>query len=148
MKKPYLGNIGPRFGRLTAIEYVGVRPSGSIWRFKCDCGGTHEASMSTVSRKHAPVRSCGCLKKEISDNAYAGTPTHNSWLNLRDRCNNPKGDSYRHYGGRGIKVCERWNSSFPAFLADMGERPEGVSIDRIDVNGNYRISGRQSNVRF
>jgi hypothetical protein len=121
MKKPYLGNIGRRFGRLTAIEYVGVRPSGSIWRFKCDCGGTHEASMSTVSRKHAPVRSCGCLKKEISDNAYAGTPTHNSWLNLRSRCNNPNDDSYRHYGGRGIKVCDRWNNSFEAFLADMGE---------------------------
>ena len=81
----------------------------------------HEASMSTVSRKYEPVRSCGCLRREISDNAYAGTTTHNSWINLRLRCNNPKDDSYRHYGGRGIKVCDRWNNDFAAFLADMGE---------------------------
>jgi len=56
---------------------------------------------------------------------------------MRRRCNNPNHDAYDRYGGRGIKVCKQWNESFPAFLADVGERPEGLTIERIDNNGNY-----------
>ena len=59
MKKPYLENIGRRFGRLVAVEYVGVKSGSSVWRFRCDCGAMHEASMSAVNRKHNPTRSCG-----------------------------------------------------------------------------------------
>lgn len=64
-------------------------------------------------------------------------PTLSVWRGMRDRCNNEKAASYPSYGGRGIAVCKRWNDSFEAFLADMGERPEGRSIDRIDNDGNY-----------
>jgi hypothetical protein len=67
---------------------------------------------------------------------YRDSPTYKSWMMMRTRCNNPNYDGYADYGGRGITVCERWGQ-FEAFLADMGERPSGTSIDRIDVNGNY-----------
>lgn len=65
--------------------------------------------------------------------------TYRSWERMRERCNRPKHKSYAYYGGRGIKICERWND-FNNFLSDMGERPEGKTIDRINVNGNYEPS--------
>lgn len=64
------------------------------------------------------------------------TPTYRSWVKLRERCNNPNHKDYPHYGGRGISVCARWDS-FAAFLADMGERPRGMTIDRIDNSKGY-----------
>lgn len=64
-------------------------------------------------------------------------PTLSVWRGMRDRCTNPKSTSWDNYGGRGITICKRWNESFEAFLADMGERPDGLSIDRIDNDGNY-----------
>lgn len=65
-----------------------------------------------------------------------GTPTFRSWAGARDRCNNPNNKSWPRYGGRGIVVCERW-SSFINFLADMGEKPDGLTLDRIDGDGPY-----------
>lgn len=65
------------------------------------------------------------------------TPTYRAWDGMRDRCRNPNATHYAYYGGRGIRVCERWMDSFANFLADMGEAPVGTSIDRIDSNGHY-----------
>lgn len=65
-----------------------------------------------------------------------GTPTYKSWETMRQRCENPRSPDFGHYGGRGIKVCERW-LTFAPFLEDMGERPEGKTLDRRDVNGDY-----------
>lgn len=72
-------------------------------------------------------------------NTQAGSsPTHRSWAHMIQRCRNPNNTNYAHYGGRGISVCDRW-LSFESFLADMGERPDGTTLDRIDVNGNYAL---------
>lgn len=68
---------------------------------------------------------------------YAGTPTYISWAEMRKRCYSPSVIRYAEYGGRGISVCPEWKESFEAFLADMGDRPEGMTLDRIDLNGNY-----------
>ena len=97
--------------------------------------------MRGVHLRGGQVRSCGCLHREgrIPTHGHAGGvrgPEYQAWKACRNRCRNPRNPRYAHYGGRGITVCERWDA-FPNFLADMGERPEGMTLDRIDVDGNY-----------
>lgn len=135
---------GQRFGRLTVVERGGRTPSGRnvMWRCRCDCGQERTVVSSVLTRGESA--SCGCLRREASKaratkhgHATGETSrTYNSWACMWQRCTNPEYSQYGRYGGRGISVCERW-SSFTAFLADMGERPEGRTLDRINTNGNY-----------
>lgn len=67
----------------------------------------------------------------------SGTRVYQVWASMIKRCENPAEKNYRHYGGRGIRVCDRWRHSFEAFIADMGERPDGMTLDRVNVDGNY-----------
>jgi hypothetical protein len=79
-----------------------------------------------------------CVVIQLGDLRQTETPEYRAWLNMRQRCNNPNANNYKHWGGRGIRVCDRWNESFENFLADMGPRPTTVhSLDRIDVDGDY-----------
>ena len=138
---------GQRFGRLIAIRRTVKRKNGagtrSIWLCQCDCGS--EAMVALSSLRGAYTKSCGCLQPEItakrsykhghsSTNYRSGT--YNSWCAMFDRCTRPSNKKFAYYGGSGIRICERWND-FRNFLADMGERPEGLTLDRIDSSKNY-----------
>jgi hypothetical protein len=130
---------GKRFGHWTVIAYAGVdKWRGAQWSCVCACGACADVDGRNLRRGQS--RSCGCLKRErATKHGMADSPEYNSWHAMRQRCSNPYHPYYENYGGRGISVCEEWQS-FEAFFADMGTRPPECSLDRIDPNGNYEPS--------
>jgi hypothetical protein len=133
-------SAGERHNRLTSVGFVGERKGQPRWIFRCDCGTEKEMAFGAV--RAGAIRSCGCLigeanRKRLLKHGYQGSPIYISWQGAKGRCLNPKNKSYPNYGGRGITICDRWKDSFEAFLEDIGEQPAGLSLDRIDVNGNY-----------
>lgn len=139
---------GQRFGIQTVIQpaFLQKYPSGVtyvLWEVLCDCGTIR--NVLSASLTSGGVKSCGCLTSEIISNSRfvhgkAGTTEWNSWAAMKQRCLNPANSKYKNYGGRGIKICDRWKT-FLNFLEDMGEKPgPSFSIDRIDNNGNYEPS--------
>lgn len=138
---------GQRYGRLVAIKFTGRgNRGGALWLLKCDCGQEHETFANWV--RTGKTKSCGCLRLEntkrmgasTATHGMTGTPTHVSWERMHSRCNNPNSDRYYDYGGRGIRVCDRWRK-FENFFSDMGERPSlDYSLDRINNAGNYEPS--------
>lgn len=140
--KPTIDLTGRRFGRLLALRYSDKNDGRKAWVCRCDCGVEKEVRGSDL-RKGKAI-SCGCYIAERLSSGLRGsthgmtdTPTYYSWSSMLGRCNNPNDPSYPRYGGRGIGVCERW-SAFESFLADMGERPEGKTLDRFPNKfGNY-----------
>jgi len=134
---------GQRFGKLTAVRFVSMEDGGhASWLFRCDCGNEVEKLIANV--KQSPHASCGCgtyTGPGFHGHAVGnGTPEYRSWLHMRERCLDPNDRYYADYGGRGIKVCDRWLNDFPAFLADMtakGPRKPDESLDRIDTDGDY-----------
>ena len=147
---------GRRFGRLV-VQHFDEAPrthAAAKWVCLCDCGRriSARADVLQVGR----VASCGCLARDVHaesavlvgkanathSNTIGGrySPTYTSWMAMRQRCNDKGNINYANYGGRGIAVCDRW-ASFENFLVDMGERPEGMTLDRFpDQNGNYEPS--------
>jgi hypothetical protein len=111
-----------------------------MWFCVCDCGTVKTLSSETIA---SGIKSCGCIKRKsnaskITKHGMLGTKTYWAWRKMKARCMNPNIPCYKHYGCRGIKVCDRWIDSFENFLADMGEAPVGTSLDRYpDMNGNY-----------
>jgi hypothetical protein len=133
--------LGQRYGRLLVTERAPNKSetdTNARWKCLCDCG--RETTQYGQDLNKGKVISCGCWNEEKRfKHGLANTPVHRVWIGMRSRCNNPKAREYVNYGGRGIKVCERWDS-FENFVADMGVRPEGYSIDRINNDGNYEPS--------
>jgi hypothetical protein len=122
---------GDRFGRLVVTHYV----SRSRWALICDCGEPHVALASNLRK--GGVRSCGCLRQEVRrTHGMSNTREYRTWSGMIERCSNPKRNGYEHYGGRGIKVCDRWHK-FENFYADMCPAPAGLTLDRVDVNKGY-----------
>lgn len=132
---------GQRFDRLIVLSLQGRDKRGAyLWLCQCDCGNTTCATTGRLNFGH--TRSCGCLQRERASQAKFKHGLSNSrlqivWSGMKARCYYPPHKQFSDYGGRGITVCERWRNSFVNFFADMGECPKGMSIERIDNNGNY-----------
>jgi len=125
---------GARFGKLTVLHKGTKRKGHWYWVVACGCGNHKEVSATNLLNRS--TQSCGCLPNlGNTRHGYHGTKTYRAWQGMHQRCagNDP------NYGGRGIRVCRRWNS-FGNFLADMGDASAGMSIDRIDTNGHYSPS--------
>lgn len=138
---------GQVFGRLTVIEKFRSRNGRVSWLCRCECGKLHEAVSHALTSGH--TKSCGCWREERNastqpTHGHASrktglSPTYQSWRGMRTRCTNPNVKSYRDYGARGVCICDRWKE-FENFLADMGERPPGTTLDREDNSKGYEPS--------
>jgi len=133
---------GDRFGRLEIIEESGRDTNGAVlWLCRCDCGSFSKARATLL--KCGDTRSCGCLHKEtvsalFKTHGLRKHPLYNRWYHMITRCYNEGGWAYKHYGGRGITVCDRWRNSLENFMEDMGPSFDPkLSLDRIDNDGNY-----------
>ena len=136
---------GQVFGRWTVIEFDPETTSQKhtpCWKCRCSCGTQRSVRGNNLTWKKKPSLSCGCLNKErsISANTTHGLSRTGAWRSLWhaiDRCYNKTHPAYENYGGRGITVYQLWIDSPEKFLEYMGPRPDGMTIDRIDSNGNY-----------
>ena len=136
---------GQVFGRLTAISVFGKNKYGkTLWHCSCECGSV--TLVSTGDLRSGNTKSCGCGQKSAliarveQRKAEAVGSLHpraqSAWRHMLERCEKPDSDDYQWYGARGISVCERWHD-LRAFIDDMGDPPPGMTLDRIDVDGNY-----------
>lgn len=140
----FTDRTGQRYGRLLVLSlYDMVKNADTRWLCRCDCGNEHVAR--SVCLQGGSSRSCGCLAKEVMKAVHTthgetiggkDTREFRAWRAMRRRCYDTTRQNYAAYGGRGIKVCKRW-LVFENFLADMGRCPTGLTLDRINTNGNY-----------
>ena len=135
--------VGEKFHRLTVVSEAPKREGNNDRRVTafCECGTLKDYVLTEV--RLGKTKSCGCFfresKKALTHGHTRGgkfSPEYHSWVAMRTRCLNPESTHFTYYGGRGIQICEAW-AKFENFLADMGERPEGSSLDRIDVDKGY-----------
>ena len=137
---PKLDLSGRRFGRLVVIALAPKTGMHLRWQCICDCGRVAFVESSRLRGDH--TKSCGCLRIDaprISNTIHGqhGSRTYSSWRSMRERCLNPKARGFKYWGGAGVRICSRWEA-FENFLADMGERPHGTSLDRYpDPHGDY-----------
>lgn len=132
---------GQRFGRLTVIKKSSRRKDNHIlWHCLCDCGNSTELRGSALTVGN--TKSCGCLWRDTMSSIHTThgktyTRTFRIWKAMKTRCLNKNSVDWKHYGGRGIKICDRWLSSFENFFEDMGECPPNLTIERINNDKGY-----------
>ena len=134
----FIDITGQKFGRLTAIEKTNKKNSkGYLWYCKCDCGNICYTNSYRLRSGH--TKSCGCITKK---HGFFGTRIYKIWDSMKQRCYNPKCDAYMNYGGRGITICDEWKNDFMSFCnwSMNNGYSDNLTIDRIDVNGNYEPS--------
>lgn len=142
--KPVIDLTGRTIGRLTVLREHDVLNGHRRWHCVCQCGGSVVVAAMNLKRAH--TKSCGCLQKERTSeecktHGLKHTQEYTAWCGMKRRCYDPNSKAFCYYGGRGITVCDRWIHSFENFLSDMGNKPSpDLSIDRINVNGNYEPS--------
>lgn len=140
---------GQKFGRLVVKEHVDRDSAGNAtWLCLCDCG--NYKIVAAYKLKVGTTKSCGCLQKENVSKANRkhgahGTPEYNAYLKAKERCTNERNKAWKDYGGRGIKFNF---TSFEEFLLELGPRPQGLSLDRINNNGNYEIGNCKWSTRL
>lgn len=148
-------HVGKKFGKLVVLDAWTKRTSGGgykmVSRVRCDCGAVYDVNLEQVTKAKNP-KCKSCRMEEYASISSVGYkhPLYSVWLGMISRCGTPANAMYKYYGGRGIRVCERWLAptknrksslaGFKNFVADMGDRPDKTSIDRIDVNGHYEPS--------
>ena len=155
MGRPVVNLVGKKFGRLTVEAYSPQEQKGRSALFRCHCDCGKEIFATSAHLQSLGTRSCGCLQKETAAtlghkhtkhghalNSKKRTREYISWDGMKQRCMNSKHPRFKYYGGRGIKVCQDWKRSFENFLNylktnSMHPKPAGLSIDRIDNDGNY-----------
>lgn len=144
MARPVKMRIGDRFTMLTVVERAAdERPGQTRWLCRCDCGTLKVVYASSLRRGSS--KSCGCSRIALmsaskrKENKVPAGPLRNTWASMLARCENKNASDYSYYGGRGIKVCKRWQRphGYWNFVKDMGDRPDGMTLDRINPNGNY-----------
>jgi hypothetical protein len=128
--------VGDRFGRLTVVGPGTPRGSHRRWLCACDCGSKPKEIEQSNLRTGASA-SCGCQCFGRPTHGLRYSRTYQSWCAMKSRCSNPNNKNFKHYGGRGISVYEQWRVSFTSFLADMGECPPNLTLERKDNDGNY-----------
>jgi hypothetical protein len=136
----FIDITGRKFGRLVVLKVAGRNKNQeTTWLCLCQCGTQKVVCGSHLRGGY--VKSCGCLnveliKKRFTTHGLIGTPIYRSWAAMLSRCRNPKDQACKHYGGRGIHVCGRWQR-FENFFTDMGEKPKGLTIERINNDKGY-----------
>lgn len=142
MGKPLIDLAGQKFGRLTVIERAGFNGK-TLWKCLCECG--NQTTAQSPNLRKGTHKSCGCLKTDLQRKRMTKHgmgkrgqegPAYMIWKNMRQRCRNAAHPRYADYGGRGVTICAAWDD-FSQFLSDMGKPSEGMTLDRIDVNGPY-----------
>lgn len=145
MGRPASKLLGMKFGKLTVVARSGTdKWSSSLWICNCDCGASKIVARRDLKARH--TISCGCvgalgpIKHGSASRKRGRSPTYIAWMNMIQRCTNPKRHDWKRYGAIGVSVCDRWRS-FENFLADMGETAPNLSLDRYpDPSGNYEPS--------
>ncbi len=148
MQKVRIDMCGNIFGELSILNFSHLdKKKNAHWFAICTCGIYKTVNGSDV--RAGKIISCGHIKaakgaenqfKHGHAKRHFHTSTYTCWRNMLARCYIESNDRFKNYGGRGIKVCQQWKNSFSSFLSDMGERPLGLTIERINVNGNYEKS--------